>query len=726
MTTIRAVLIGMLFIADGAVADSCVVTNRWSLDPGYLSGASGRTQMMPVRLLSSGTSPNSVSFDVHLSPAEGVLKFAGVRAPWAEFSGDLVPTASREVTPGGETIHVQAVNAAYSGAQVTDGEVLDLYFEVVGSVGSTCTVELANVVSAVTPTPETTNGLMHAYDLVTPPATFTVTRQVPTLQLHVNGTPRAGGINSLELCAPGGVQVSAFDVTLNFPTPLVNIVDVVPAMRGLDVTVARTTFRSGTTRVVGLMSSPGPLPPERMYPVATVFYAVAKTEAAVPFTLTMDINGLCLDDPTRLGYVEQVSVTNELEAAPAPGAADVFSSASLCPGDQASLDLMAFAPLAGAMDMTLIFPTNVFRFVDATADMPGMDLFYDRAQAASGTLRIIGVTASLDERCRDRLSLATVHLDVREGAPVGGTAKVRLEVNDLHALGPLPFASYLIGPVETEVSISAPEPPELALVTSNLATLAWGETVEIPVTARVRGRKPVVALGNALRDPAQLVFNAIVTSGAGAGGSVVVNTNTPGVDTFFFASLDDAASPAEGPVELFKIRYDVMGKVRSVGDAGVVLRGAAHGVDFFPNKTESLASAFMHFSIGESLVDTDGDSVPDWWAVEHFGGRTNCVANKDSDGDGCPDAKEFFADTDPCDPSSKLTITSIRNDGATLHLGWQGGTCATQYIEACDELARSNSAWRVVFTNSPPTEVWNFTDVPVAATSRFYRVRAAR
>lgn len=618
------------------------------------------------------------------------------------------------------------LHVAVSDSRRASRPVLDLYFEVVGSVGSTCTVELANVVSAVTPTPETTNGLMHAYDLVTPPATFTVTRQVPTLQLHVNGTPRAGGINSLELCAPGGVQVSAFDVTLNFPTPLVNIVDVVPAMRGLDVTVARTTFRSGTTRVVGLVSSQGPLSPERMYPVATVFYAVAKTEAAVPFTLTMDINGLCLDDPTRLGYVEQVSVTNELEAAPAPGAADVFSSTSLCPGDQASLDLMAFAPLAGAMDMTLIFPTNVFRFADATADMPGFDLCYNRAQAASGTVRMIGVAASLDERGCDRLDLATVRLDVREDAPAGVVAKVRLEVNDLHSRGPLPCANYRIEPVEKEICVAAPEPLELTLVTTNLATLTWGESVDVPVAARLGGLKPVVALGTLPHNPTQLVFNAIVPSGAGASGSVTVNTNTPGADAFVFVSLDDAASPAEGPVELFKIRYDVMGKVRSVGDAGVVLRGAAHGVDFFPNKTESLASAFMHFSIGESLVDTDGDSVPDWWAVEHFGGRTNCVANKDSDGDGCPDAKEFFADTDPCDPSSKLTITSIRNDGATLHLGWQGGTCATQYIEACDELARSNSAWRVVFTNSPPTEVWNFTDVPVAATSRFYRVRAAR
>lgn len=720
----RAILLLILLALSGARAAAYTVTNRVSFDSNYLSGVSGRTHLVPIRLNPGGAPVGGISFDLRLSPATGVLKFAGVSAPWAEFKGGLVTTVGRTV-PGSADIRVLALNSVCPGALSGDHEALDLCFEVVGSPGSVCNLELLNVVSVTTPAAGTTNEAALVCVTEATPATFTVSGRTAGLQLLANGCAQSGGINTLELWIPGDASVSAFDVTLNFPTWLGSIVDVAPATRGMAVTVARDTFKSGAARIVGTVASPVPSP-GGPHPVATVFYEGAKLDANVSFMLDMDVNGLCVDDMTRPGFLEHEVATTDLEARASPGASEILTAESMMPGDQAPLDLLAFAPLSGALDITLIFPTNVFRFVDATAGMPGMDLFYDRVQAASGTLRIIGVTANLDERCRDRLSLATVHLDVREGAPAGGTAKVRLEVNDLHALGPLPFASYLIEPVETEVRISQPEPPELALVTSNLATLAWGETVEIPVTARVRGRKPVVALGTLPHNPTQLVFNAIVPSGAGAGGSVVVNTNTPGEDAFFFASLDDAATPAEDPVELFKIRYDVMGKVRSVGDAGVVLRAAAHGVDFFPNKTEFWATAFMHFSIGESLMDTDGDSVPDWWAFEHFGGRTNCVANKDSDGDGFPDAKEFFADTNPCDPSSKLTITSARNDGAILHLGWQGGTWATQYIEACDALAGSNTAWRVVFTNSPPTEVWNFTDVPVAATARFYRVRAAR
>jgi hypothetical protein len=35
----------------------------------------------------------------------------------------------------------------------------------------------------------------------------------------------------------------------------------------------------------------------------------------------------------------------------------------------------------------------------------------------------------------------------------------------------------------------------------------------------------------------------------------------------------------------------------------------------------------------EEFVDTDGDGLPDWWEIKHFGGPTNAVASADDDGD---------------------------------------------------------------------------------------------
>ncbi|MDD5705352.1 MAG: hypothetical protein PHR35_05465 [Kiritimatiellae bacterium] len=735
MKSPRIVLLVGLLTAGLAGASTYDVTNRVSFDTNYLTGVTGRLQMVPIRLNPDGASIGGLAFDLCLEPAMGVLKFVSVSAPWADFNGGLAATVGHAVAPGGVTnLRVLAVNPLCPGGLAGDHDALDLYFEVVGPTGSVCQLSLSNVVSVTTPASGTTNEPVLVCVTETTSAVFTVTGRMDDMQLLANGAPQPGGINTLELWSSGGAPVSAFDVTLNFPTSLVRIVEVIPATRGLSVTSASGTFDSGAARVVGVAPEASPVPGVA-HPVATVLYEVAKPETNAVLALSMDVNGLCVDSFVHPGFLQYAGETNLLEAVHAPAAAIVESAADMRLGDVTPVGLQAQAPMAGAFDATLTFPTSVFRCVDISCDLPDGEVFYDRAQAATGAVRVIGVTASsLADNCRDWLSLATVHLDVRDDAPANAWSSVRLTVDNLHALGPLPMADYLVAPVEAPVSIIAPEAPDVVLMVTNPVTLPWGESVEIPVAAALRGMKPVMTMGRALYDPAQLNFTGIVPSGIGSNGVATVNTNTPGVASFIFASIVPVEEPTgegeeeeeEGLPELFRLGYEAIGTVYGSGEAGLLLDGAAHGVEIFPNKTEAATGVSLSYAIGESAMDSDGDTMPDWWEYENFGGRTNGVPDEDADNDGMPNGGEYGADTNPWNPTSRLAITAIGLSGETVGLDWQGGVHATQFVESCDALTGTDSVWAAEFVNPPPTTPENHLDMQAASTSRFYRVRAVR
>jgi len=46
-------------------------------------------------------------------------------------------------------------------------------------------------------------------------------------------------------------------------------------------------------------------------------------------------------------------------------------------------------------------------------------------------------------------------------------------------------------------------------------------------------------------------------------------------------------------------------------------------------------------------LDSDGDGLPDWWEILHFGGATAADANTDPDGDGLSNLEEYLHGTDP-------------------------------------------------------------------------------
>ena len=67
--------------------------------------------------------------------------------------------------------------------------------------------------------------------------------------------------------------------------------------------------------------------------------------------------------------------------------------------------------------------------------------------------------------------------------------------------------------------------------------------------------------------------------------------------------------------------------------------------------------------------DTDNDSLPDPWELEHSGDLVTLSGLKDSDGDGGNDYFEYLSGSDPHDPNSLLTL-ELEADESGFDLSW--------------------------------------------------------
>lgn len=126
---------------------------------------------------------------------------------------------------------------------------------------------------------------------------------------------------------------------------------------------------------------------------------------------------------------------------------------------------------------------------------------------------------------------------------------------------------------------------------------------------------------------------------------------------------------------------------------------------------------------------TSNTATPEWWlAMFGWTNSFSAAATNDSDNDGVPAWQEYLADTVPTNKSSILRITGIDAPNGVVHVAWQGGTGAYQYIERRMDMASTSSPWLAVFTNIPPTAavVTNFSDTSSSRTSSHYRIRVQR
>ena len=68
------------------------------------------------------------------------------------------------------------------------------------------------------------------------------------------------------------------------------------------------------------------------------------------------------------------------------------------------------------------------------------------------------------------------------------------------------------------------------------------------------------------------------------------------------------------------------------------------------------------FTAVYSIVDLDGDGLPDWWEVKYFGAITEQSGSDDYDNDGYSNLQEYASGTDPTVKNAQPTLTENLKD----------------------------------------------------------------
>jgi hypothetical protein len=123
-----------------------------------------------------------------------------------------------------------------------------------------------------------------------------------------------------------------------------------------------------------------------------------------------------------------------------------------------------------------------------------------------------------------------------------------------------------------------------------------------------------------------------------------------------------------------------------------------------------------------TLVDTDGDGIPDQWETAH-GSNPNSAADRlgDPDGDGMLNWQEYQAGTDPTNALSRLKIDSLVWSNNTVRLQYQTVSNKTYAIQYSPSLSQSNwqNIARIPGRRTNRVEV---TIDPLPTGNRFYRL----
>jgi hypothetical protein len=123
-----------------------------------------------------------------------------------------------------------------------------------------------------------------------------------------------------------------------------------------------------------------------------------------------------------------------------------------------------------------------------------------------------------------------------------------------------------------------------------------------------------------------------------------------------------------------------------------------------------------------AAMDSDGDTVPDWFELA-LGGLNQVNALSDFDGDGTADLWEFRAGTDPRDAGSafRLSVHPSASDAGVLKLQWPSSQGRVYEVFAADSL----SAPFELYAGELEADAWaGELSVPIESTGdRFFQLR---
>lgn len=123
-----------------------------------------------------------------------------------------------------------------------------------------------------------------------------------------------------------------------------------------------------------------------------------------------------------------------------------------------------------------------------------------------------------------------------------------------------------------------------------------------------------------------------------------------------------------------------------------------------------------------SVVDRDGDGLPDWWERWHFLDETAASSSADADGDGQSNYAEFICGTLPGDARSRFAIKDMMTAvGSGWVLRWPSETNRTYTILTSPSV---NGPFEILTNNLPATPPMNSFTTSPSQSIRFYRIMA--
>jgi len=254
-----------------------------------------------------------------------------------------------------------------------------------------------------------------------------------------------------------------------------------------------------------------------------------------------------------------------------------------------------------------------------------------------------------------------------------------------------------------------------------------GQTLQIPISARMTGTQPIRVLALNLTvqplDGSPAISQPIQFSPAsGLGQPTLTASKTPA--NYVATWLDSAVAGVSGdPAVLGMLQITLPASVPA-GAAYAIhfnhVSASPNGLASFPKKTTTGL-----ITLTDRSNSSYNDGIPDSWRLRYFGSVNNLLsqANADADGDGANNMAEFVAGTDPTDNSSNLKIISSRSSAQSQGcvIRWPSVAGKSYIIERSASMFPPS--WLPIATNSGSGSDMEFQDSATGGNSRFYRVR---
>jgi serine/threonine protein kinase, bacterial len=253
-----------------------------------------------------------------------------------------------------------------------------------------------------------------------------------------------------------------------------------------------------------------------------------------------------------------------------------------------------------------------------------------------------------------------------------------------------------------------------------------GQTVQIPISAKITGDQPIRVLALNLTvqplDGAPAIGQPIQFSPAsGLGEPTLTASKTPA--NFVATWLDSTVAGISGDPAVLGMLQITLPASLPPGAAYAIhfdhVSASPNGLASFPKKTETGL-----ITVTDRSSSSYNDGIPDSWRLRYFGSANNLLsqANADADGDGANNMSEFVAGTDPTDNTSSLKLSTSRSTQASSCVIRWPSIAGKQYIIE-RSVSMFSGSWQPIATNTGTGTEIEFHDSSSGGSARFYRVR---